>query len=350
MALWAGNCTEFEHSRTGPDRKNLSKRLRQTLRLQSKGTDWQTRPTGLKKGQNYRARIQEHQLISADLRVNLSNLLYTVFQSVISNQPGAKQHFSYLPPLFKLRSAQNLGPGTRLQKHCLHNNTLKVFTMIQQLWHICIRLCVCMCTCMYVFVVVVQSLSHVQLFCDPTDCSKPGSSVHGILQARILDWVAISYSGGSSQPRGWTCVSPALAGRFFSTEPSGKPHVYVYIYINSFIPYNSPMIAVPFCTVLICNHLLKVTHRRLKINMQIQAYFPLHPVLLAIVLTAGLPLSGENSTAAYVVWLQGIMGKSSLLTTFSSSPSPNRSVCFIQKEQLVERWKHEMQSPSSATT
>ena len=61
------------------------------------------------------------------------------------------------------------------------------------------------------------------------------------------------------------------------------------------------MIAVPFCTVLICNHLLKVTHRRLNISMQIQAYFPLHPVLLAIVLTAGLPLSGENSTAAYVV-------------------------------------------------
>ena len=39
------------------------------------------------------------------------------------------------------------------------------------------------------------------------DCSLPGSSVHGILQARILEWVAFSFSRGSSQPRGWTQVS-----------------------------------------------------------------------------------------------------------------------------------------------
>ena len=38
--------------------------------------------------------------------------------------------------------------------------------------------------------------------CDPVDCSPPGSSVHGILQARILEWVAISFSRGSSQTRG----------------------------------------------------------------------------------------------------------------------------------------------------
>jgi len=37
--------------------------------------------------------------------------------------------------------------------------------------------------------------------CDPMDYSLPGSSVHGILQARILEWVAISFSRGSSQPR-----------------------------------------------------------------------------------------------------------------------------------------------------
>ena len=43
--------------------------------------------------------------------------------------------------------------------------------------------------------------------CDPMDCSPPGSSVHGIVQARILEWVAISYSRGSSQPRNQTRVS-----------------------------------------------------------------------------------------------------------------------------------------------
>ena len=43
--------------------------------------------------------------------------------------------------------------------------------------------------------------SHVQLFCDPMGYSPPGSSVHGISQARILEWVAIFFSRGSSQPR-----------------------------------------------------------------------------------------------------------------------------------------------------
>ena len=58
--------------------------------------------------------------------------------------------------------------------------------------------------------------------CDPMDCSPPGSSVHRILQASILEWVAISFSKGSSQPRGRTQVS-CIAGKFFTTEPPGKP-------------------------------------------------------------------------------------------------------------------------------
>ena len=51
--------------------------------------------------------------------------------------------------------------------------------------------------------------------CDPMDCGPPGSSVHGIFQARILDWVAISFSRGSSQPRDQTQVSH-IAGRRFT--------------------------------------------------------------------------------------------------------------------------------------
>ena len=57
--------------------------------------------------------------------------------------------------------------------------------------------------------------------CDPTDSSLPGSSVHGILQARMLELFAISSSRGSSRPRSWTrvsCVS-CMAGRFFTAEP-----------------------------------------------------------------------------------------------------------------------------------
>ena len=46
----------------------------------------------------------------------------------------------------------------------------------------------------YTVCVQAQSLSHVQLFCEPLDCSSSGSSIHVIFQARILEWVAISYS------------------------------------------------------------------------------------------------------------------------------------------------------------
>ena len=59
--------------------------------------------------------------------------------------------------------------------------------------------------------------------CDPMEHSPPGSSVHEISQASILEWVAISFSGGSSQPRDWTCALPALAGRLFTAESSGGP-------------------------------------------------------------------------------------------------------------------------------
>ena len=63
------------------------------------------------------------------------------------------------------------------------------------------------------------------------DCSPPGFSAHGILQARILEWVAISFSKGSFQPRDRTRVS-CLADRFFTTEPPGKPNTYDYQRVN----------------------------------------------------------------------------------------------------------------------
>ena len=51
--------------------------------------------------------------------------------------------------------------------------------------------------------------------CDPMDCSLPGSSIHGIFQARILEWVVISFSRRSPQPRDWTWVS-CIVGRCFT--------------------------------------------------------------------------------------------------------------------------------------
>ena len=53
-------------------------------------------------------------------------------------------------------------------------------------------------------------------------CNLPGSSAHWILQARILEWITISSSRGSSQPRNWTWVS-CIAGQLFTTEPPGNP-------------------------------------------------------------------------------------------------------------------------------
>ena len=50
--------------------------------------------------------------------------------------------------------------------------------------------------------------------CSPMDCNLLGSSVNGIFQARVLEWVAISFSKGSSQPRDWTRVS-CIVGRYF---------------------------------------------------------------------------------------------------------------------------------------
>ena len=76
--------------------------------------------------------------------------------------------------------------------------------------HVCqdsllLSLVVCVC------VLVAQSCLTL---CDPVNCSLPGSSVHGVVQARILEWVTIAFSRGSAQPRDRTQVS-CIAGRFF---------------------------------------------------------------------------------------------------------------------------------------
>ena len=72
-----------------------------------------------------------------------------------------------------------------------------------------------------------QSFQSCPTLSDPVDYSPPGSSVHGILQARILEWTAMPSSRGSSQPRNQThifCVS-CIAGGFFIAEPLGKPGI-----------------------------------------------------------------------------------------------------------------------------
>ena len=81
------------------------------------------------------------------------------------------------------------------------------------------RMLLCVC------VLIVQSCLTL---CNPMHCSPPGFSVHDILQARILEWVAISFSRGSSQPRDWTQVS-CIGGGFFTMWATREaPHVIIH--------------------------------------------------------------------------------------------------------------------------
>ena len=81
--------------------------------------------------------------------------------------------------------------------------------------------------------VIVKSLSHIRLFATPwTVCSQPGSSVHGVLQARVREWVASSSSRRSSWPRECICDS-CLGCWFFPPEPPRKP-IY-FLILHSFL-------------------------------------------------------------------------------------------------------------------
>ena len=87
---------------------------------------------------------------------------------------------------------------------------LSIFPSYEDPSHCISRYCCCLVT------------KSCLTLCNPIDCSPPGSSVHGVSQARILEWVSIFFYRGSSWPRDWTHVS-CLAGRFLTTEPPGKP-------------------------------------------------------------------------------------------------------------------------------
>ena len=90
--------------------------------------------------------------------------------------------------------------------------------------------------------------------CDAMDCGPPGSSVHEIFQARILEWVAISFSRGSSQPRDRTWVS-CTAGRFF-TDWATREALLEYLHFHNFffivrrVRCESPLISLQWISYL----------------------------------------------------------------------------------------------------
>ena len=86
----------------------------------------------------------------------------------------------------------------------------------------------------------VCQVASVMSISDSLDYTPPGSSVSGILQARILEWVAVSFPRASSQPGDGTRISssPALAGGFFTTEPPGKPleiHTHTHTHTHTYV-------------------------------------------------------------------------------------------------------------------
>ena len=104
------------------------------------------------------------------------------------------------------------------------NPEVTIWVTIRQLYTSCPnpflvrgQMCVCVCVC-------GKSLQLCLILCNPMDCSLPGSSVHCILQARILEWVAIPFSRDLPNP-GFKRGSPALQADALPSEPPGKPWV-----------------------------------------------------------------------------------------------------------------------------
>ena len=96
-----------------------------------------------------------------------------------------------------------------------------VFPVLQDLFLVA-KYSVCVCVCVCVCVKLFQSCPNL---CNHMDWSLPGSSVHGILQARIMEWVSMPSSRGSFEPRDWTCISYIFC--------IGRRVLYHYYYLGS---------------------------------------------------------------------------------------------------------------------
>ena len=132
--------------------------------------------------------------------------------------------------------------------------------------------------------------------CDPMDCSLPGSSTHGILQARVLECVAISFSRGSSQPR-IEPRSPTLQEDAIPSEPPGKPYFNMKYLTSNFTHPNSlsqvfmvffasgskmSLISVSCCAFLPLLHLSwSLIHHHTN-PVQEPLPFPMHPAHLCL--------------------------------------------------------------------
>ena len=108
--------------------------------------------------------------------------------------------------------------------------------------------------------------------CDPMDYSPPGSSVDGILQARILEWVAIRFSRGSSQSRDWTLVS-CIAGRFFTIWATRESRLKDFGKSHFFYSLASYLYSTCYCCFFFPSFLILINCSALSPSIHIFLYF-----------------------------------------------------------------------------
>ena len=155
-------------------------------------------------------------LIAKDVRTETAQCLYECFHqqqsSILSNQwrvcvvsPDASHQwlaiYIFWFPNF---------PNDKTHLRCMRK--MQFGPCLEILLSVCVCVCVCVC------VLVTQSCPTLH---DPMDCKLPGSSVHGVLQARGLEWVASSFFREFSWPRNWT-QAPTLQADSLPSEPPGK--------------------------------------------------------------------------------------------------------------------------------
>ena len=101
------------------------------------------------------------------------------------------------------------------------------------------------CSFTYFLFFILSCMVHAWWYltlCDSMDCSLSGPSVHGIFQARILEWVAISYYRGSCWPRDWTCFSciSCISRQILNCCAVWETPIFLYISSNNFFfPFHS---------------------------------------------------------------------------------------------------------------
>ena len=140
--------------------------------------------------------------------------------------------------------------------------------------------------------------------CNPMDCSPPGSSVHGIFQARILEWVAMPLSRGSSLPRDWTQVS-CIADRFFTIWAAQKARLFSY-----FLLYSNSLPSLPSSC---CSH-KHPTVKPLLANLHFRVCFPRNLVYDIIEERENIPCR-KNVKQRLGITCIGATGQTSLATT-----------------------------------